>query len=50
MRSQYEQKGVGFLAVSIEPDEVAVRRGADKLGIDMTVAISRDETLGPLAY
>ena len=49
MRRQYEARGVGFLAVSIEPDEALVRRGAQKMGIEMTVAISRDETLGPLA-
>ncbi len=49
MRREYEPKGVGFLAVSIEPDEALVRAAAAKLGIQLTVAISESETLGPLA-
>ena len=35
--------------MSIEPDEALVRRGAEKNGIAMTVAISNSETLGPLS-
>ncbi|HYX93111.1 MAG TPA: hypothetical protein VE782_16205 [Myxococcaceae bacterium] len=49
MRHQYQEKGVGFLAVSIEPDPALVRRGAERIGIGMTVATSSDETLGPLS-
>jgi hypothetical protein len=49
VRREYERKGVGFLAVSIEADEALVRRGAERNGIAMTVAISKDEMLGPLS-
>lgn len=49
VRRQFEQKGVGFLAVSIEPDEALVRSSAKRLGIAMEVAVSEDETLGPLS-
>ena len=48
VRSTYESRGVGFLALSLEPDEQLVRRAAQQLGIRMRVAISKDETLGPL--
>jgi hypothetical protein len=37
------------MAVSIEPDREAVRRGAQRMGITMPIAISENETLGPLA-
>lgn len=49
MREQYEKQGVGFLAVSIEPDRDLVRGAIPKLGIRMPVAISENETLGPLS-
>lgn len=39
---------MGFLAVSIEPDSALVRQGAKRIGIQMPVAISEEETLGPL--
>ena len=35
--------------MSIEPDEALVRRGAERNGIAMKVAISDEETLGPLS-
>lgn len=38
-----------FLALSIEPDRELVGRWAKKMGIHMNVAVSEDETLGPLA-
>lgn len=49
MRQQYEAQGVGFLAVSIEPDRILVRRAAETMGIKMQVGISENETLGPLS-
>ncbi|MGA9520553.1 MAG: TlpA disulfide reductase family protein [Myxococcaceae bacterium] len=49
VRREYEPKGVGFLAVSIEPDEALVRAAAAKIGLGQTVAISENETLGPLS-
>ena len=39
---------MGFLAVSIEPDRNQVARAAERVGLTMTVAISRNETLTPL--
>jgi hypothetical protein len=49
VRREFEQRGVGFLAVSIEPNPGRVRRGAERIGIAMKIAISEDETLGPLS-
>ncbi len=39
---------MGFLAVSIEPDREEVASAAARLGLTLTVAISRQETLTPL--
>ena len=49
VRQKYEPQGVGFLALSIEPDPDLVRAGAKKLGLTMRVAYTEDETLGPLS-
>ena len=40
---------MGFLALSLDEDEDAVRRAAKRLGIQMPVATAQDELLGPLA-
>jgi thioredoxin-like negative regulator of GroEL len=48
LRREYEPLGVGFLALSIEPDEKVVEAAARKLGLAMTVATTRDEVLAPL--
>jgi len=39
---------VGFLALSIEPDQATVREARDRLGIQMRVATTKDEVLAPL--
>jgi hypothetical protein len=49
LRQEFEPKGVGFLALSLDEDEDAVRRAAKRLGIQMPVATSQDELLGPLS-
>ena len=41
-------KGVGFLALSLEPDVDQVRSTAERLGLRVTVATTRDEVLAPL--
>jgi thioredoxin-like negative regulator of GroEL len=48
VRRAYEERGVGFLALSLEPDERLVREAAARLGIGMAVATTRDEVLAPL--
>lgn len=49
MRKEYEAKGVGFLALSLEPDKAEVSRAAKQLGLRFEVAISGGgEMLGPL--
>ena len=48
VRQLYESRGVGFLALSLEPDRAAVRRAALQLGIQMRVATAASESLGPL--
>ncbi len=48
MRRRYEPEGVGFLALSLEPDEALVRAAAAKYGLGMDVAIARGEVLAPL--
>ena len=47
MRAEYESKGVGFLALCLEPDEQQVRAGAERNKLQMRVAIAEDEVLGP---
>jgi hypothetical protein len=39
---------VGFLALSLEPDEGLVRRGVEQNRIQMPVAIAMEEMLAPL--
>ena len=48
LRSEYEARGVGFLALSLNPSEVRNRRTAAELGVHMTVATAKGEVLGPL--
>jgi hypothetical protein len=48
VKAEFEPRGVGFLAVSIEPDPALVRAAAARLGLTLTVAISEGETLAPL--
>ncbi len=48
MRREYEPKGVAFLALSLEPDEQEVLEAANRLGLEMPVAIVEGEVLGPL--
>ena len=47
VRGQYEPKGVGFLALSLEPDATVASRAARRLGVEMQVAVTDDEVLGP---
>lgn len=47
VRAEFEPQGVGFLALSLEPNEQSVERAAAKLGIQMPVAVTEDEVLGP---
>ncbi|MBM4380439.1 MAG: TlpA family protein disulfide reductase [Deltaproteobacteria bacterium] len=48
LRREYAPAGVGFLALSLEPDEALVREGARKMGLGLPLAVTREETLGPL--
>ncbi|HZH02918.1 MAG TPA: TlpA disulfide reductase family protein [Myxococcaceae bacterium] len=48
VRHVLEGRGVGFLALSLEPDAELVRRGAEALGLKMTVATTEGEVLAPL--
>ena len=49
VRQQYEAQGIGFLALSLEPNVDLVRQAAARLGIQMRVATASGETLGPMA-
>lgn len=49
VRTQYEHRGIGFLAVSLEPNQARVRTAVQQLGIKMMVATTEDEILAPLA-
>jgi hypothetical protein len=48
LRSEYEARGVGFLALSLNPSEARNRRTAAELGVHMRVATAKGEVLGPL--
>jgi hypothetical protein len=48
VRGKYQEQGVSFLALSLEPDEQVVLDAARKLSIEMPVAIAQGEVLGPL--
>lgn len=48
MRKQYEGQGIGFLALSLEPDEALVVDAAHALNLEMKIAIARSEALAPL--
>lgn len=48
MRRELEPLGVGFIALSLEPDEARVRKAVRELGLDMTVATTTGEVLAPL--
>ena len=48
LRSEYEARGVGFLALSLNPSETRNRKAAAELGLHMTVATAKGEVLGPL--
>jgi len=48
LRQEYAPRGVGFVALSLEPDEQLVREGARKLRMGLPLAVTRDEVLGPL--
>ncbi|MHB8872329.1 MAG: TlpA family protein disulfide reductase [Myxococcaceae bacterium] len=47
VRQQYEGQGVGFLALSLEPDAEVVAAAAARFGVTMKVAVAEDEVLGP---
>jgi hypothetical protein len=49
LRRQYEERGVGFLALSIEPEARVVLAAAQRMNIGSKVAIARSEVLGPLS-
>ncbi len=40
MRQQYESKGVGFLALSMDANTGKVKQAADQLGLHMGVAVA----------
>ncbi len=44
-RKVWEPKGVGFLAISLEPDVQTVSEAALRLGLEMTVATTHDALL-----
>ena len=48
LRRQYEEKGVGFLALSLEPDKAEVLEASHDLNLGMKVAIAKSEALAPL--
>ncbi|WXH27890.1 hypothetical protein WA016_01816 [Myxococcus stipitatus] len=48
LRSEYEARGVRFLALSLNPNEERNRQTAAELGVHMTVATAKGEVLGPL--
>lgn len=48
VRRQFEREGVRFLALSLEPDEQLVLKAAQRLGIEMQVAVAAGEVLSPL--
>lgn len=48
LRRVYESKGVGFLALSIEPDVQLVLAASHALEINAKVAVARSEALAPL--
>jgi len=48
VRHEFEPQGVGFLAVSLEPDTGLVMSAVRRLELGITVATTRGETLGPL--
>jgi len=48
VRAEFEPQGVGFVAISLDPDEPTVRAAIQRLGLGMRAAIADDEILGPL--
>jgi thiol-disulfide isomerase/thioredoxin len=48
VRKEWEPRGVGFLALSLHPDDMDVKQAAQRVGIGMTVAIARDQVLAAL--
>ena len=49
IRTSHESHGVGFLAVSLEPDPALVHVAMERLGILMPVAVAKGELLAPLS-
>lgn len=47
VRSAFESRGVGFLAISIDQDAARVRKVARRLGLSIPVAIARGDVLEP---
>lgn len=48
MRQEWEPRGVGFLAVSLEQDIGRVRRAVGEWKLEVRVATATGELLGPL--
>jgi hypothetical protein len=48
VRRKYEARGVGFVALSLERSEEAVRAGARALQLQMPLAVADGEVLAPL--
>ncbi|MBX7114138.1 MAG: TlpA family protein disulfide reductase [Myxococcaceae bacterium] len=48
VRRKYEEKGVGFLAISVEQDPGRVEQAAKKMSLPLDVAYAQSEVLGPL--
>ena len=49
MRSEYEEKGVGFLALCLEQDDGLVLDAARKLDLKLRVGVARSEVLAPFS-
>jgi len=47
VRAKYEPKGVGFLALSVDPDIDEVTEGALHMGVHLTVASASSDVLAP---
>ncbi len=48
LHGRFRSEGVSFLALSLEPDEQRVLEAAQRLSIEMPVAVAEGEVLGPL--
>jgi len=47
VRQQYEEKGVGFLALSIDPDLPEVTEAAQRMGLRFNIAAGSSRVMAP---